>query len=292
MRIFLFTLLLCIFTFPDLHASGAFPMDDASTSLIGSTMSHTIRDGETLVILARAYDVGYNEITFANPDVDPWVAETGTQAVIPTSWLLPEILHKGILINLAEMRLYYFFTIDRTNYVSTYPIGIGREGFNTPTGDYRVTLKVKDPIWKVPEDIRKEKPELPAFVHPGEDNPLGKYWLQLSVDGYGIHGTNKPYGIGRRVSHGCIRLYPEDIEILSNFIEPGTPVKIINEPVKVGVVHGHVFIEVHRQEDSGLDLMNLAVMKLSRKHLLEKIDTPLLIEAVNSATGLPANISK
>jgi L,D-transpeptidase ErfK/SrfK len=147
-------------------------------------------------------------------------------------------------------------------------------------------------VWRVPENIREENPELPAFVPPGDENPLGKYWLQLSVNGYGIHGTNRPYGIGREVSHGCIRLYPEDIEMLATFVEPGIPVKIINEPVKAGRYNNKVYIEVHRSGEEDRELMNHAVKKLSRKRLLKDIDTPLLIHAVKSATGLPAVISK
>jgi len=255
-------------------------------------MTYTIRDKETLILLARAYDLGYNEITDANREVDPWVPARGTSIFIPNSWLLPEIIDHGIIINLAEMRLYAFFSMDGSKYVATYPIGIGREGFNTPTGTYTITLRVKDPVWRVPADIRKEKPELPAYVMPGPDNPLGKYWLQLSVNGYGIHGTNMPYGIGRRVSHGCIRLYPEDIELLARFVEPGTPVRIINEAVKVGRHDNNVYIEVHRSEEGDSELIQMATEKLGRKRLLKYVDTQLMIQAVKSATGLPAVISK
>ena len=276
----------------NLYASGAFPLEDPATVLIGSNMTYSIRDKETLIILARAYDVGYDEITGANNHVDPWTPIKGTRILVPTSWLLPEVLEKGVLINLAEKRLYYFFAFDGHRYVSTYPIGIGRQGFNTPTGTYTITLKIKDPIWRVPEDIRKEKPELPAYVPPGEDNPLGRYWLQLSVNGYGIHGTNKPYGIGREVSHGCIRLYPEDIEILSKFVKPGTTVKIVNDPVKAGIHNNKVYLEVHRSDRTESELMSLAVMKLSGKRLLEHVDTPLMIGVIKSATGLPAVISR
>jgi L,D-transpeptidase ErfK/SrfK len=255
-------------------------------------MTYTINHKETLIILARAYDVGYNEITDANRHVDPWVPVRGSRILIPNSWLLPETIDNGIIINLAEMRLYCFFSMDSRKYVSTYPIGIGREGYSTPPGIYNITLKVKDPVWRVPADIRKEKPELPAYVLPGTDNPLGKYWLQLSVNGYGIHGTNMPYGVGRRVSHGCIRLYPEDIELLSKFVEPGMPVKIIDEPVKVGMHNGRVYIEVHRTDEKESGLIQMATEKLSRKRLLKYVDTQLMIHAIESATGLPAVISK
>jgi L,D-transpeptidase ErfK/SrfK len=290
MRILLLTLAVLFIIPCNTFASGVFPLED-NPLLIGHTMTHTIRDKETLILIARAHDVGYREITDANRHIDPWVPVKGTRVLIPTSWLIPEVLDKGIVINLAELRLYYFFSVENSRYVSTYPIGIGRDGFSTPVGSYKITLKLKDPVWRVPENIREENPELPAFVPPGDENPLGKYWLQLSVNGYGIHGTNRPYGIGREVSHGCIRLYPEDIEMLATFVEPGIPVKIINEPVKAGRYKNKVYIEVHRSEED-LNLMNIAVKKLSRKRLLKDIDTPLLIHAVKSATGLPAVISK
>ncbi len=292
MRISAITLAVFIIVVSNVHASGVFPFDGSSELLNGGDMTYTISNKETLIILARAYDVGYNEITDANRQIDPWVPRRGTMISIPNSWLLPETIDNGIIINLAEMRLYCFFSMDSNKYVSTYPIGIGREGFSTPTGSFNITLKVKDPVWRVPEDIKKEKPDLPDFVPPGPDNPLGSYWLQLSVNGYGIHGTNKPYGVGRRVSHGCIRLYPEDIEMLSRFVEPGTPVRIVNEAVKVGRHNNKVYIEVHRSEEKVAELVQMAAEKLSRKRLLKYVDTQLMIRAIESATGLPAVISR
>jgi L,D-transpeptidase ErfK/SrfK len=292
MRISAITLAVFLIIVSNLHASGVFPFDGSSELLSGGDMTYTISNKETLIILARTYDVGYNEIADANRQIDPWVPARGTMISIPNSWLLPETMDNGIIINLAEMRLYYFFSTDGNKYVSTYPIGIGREGFNTPTGIYNITLKVKDPVWRVPESIKKEKPELPDFVPPGPDNPLGKYWLQLSVNGYGIHGTNMPYGVGRRVSHGCIRLYPEDIELLAAFVEPGIPVKIIHEAVKVGMHNNKVYIEIHRTEEKVAELIQLAAENLSRKRLLQYVDTQLMIHAIESATGLPAVISR
>lgn len=280
-----------LLTAPRLFASGAFPIDE-NTLVIGANETYTIKNKETLIELAREYDVGYDEIVAANSDIDPWVPDKGAKIVIPGTWLLPETRDDGIVINLAELRLYYFFSIDENKYVKTFPLGIGRQGFNTPTGDYKITGKVKDPVWRVPESIRAEDPERPEFVPPGPENPLGGYWLHLSIKGYGIHGTNRPYGIGRRVSHGCIRLYPEDIEILFSIAKPGTPVKIIDEPVKTGAQNNMVYIEVHSSEREEPELMVTAVKELSRKRLLQDTDTALLIESVKSATGLPAVISK
>lgn len=292
MRIVISILILLLCTARSLSASGAFPLADPSVTLIGRTSAHTIREKDNLLDIALEHDIGYNEIVEANRNVAPWVPAQGAQVTIPTSWILPDVMDEGILINLAEMRLYHFFQLSGTQYVATYPIGVGQQGFNTPPGSYRITLKVTDPVWKVPENIRKERPELPRFVQPGPENPLGGFWLQLSINGYGIHGTNRPYGIGRRVSHGCIRLYPEDIEVLFKFVKTGTPVRIINEPVKTGLLNGRVYVEVHCDEYSEAELIAIATKNLSGKRLLPKVDTVLLINAIRQATGLPALISK
>jgi L,D-transpeptidase ErfK/SrfK len=254
--------------------------------------SHTITYKETLIELAVKYDVGYNEIIAANKKIDAWIPEKGTSIIIPTSWLLPEVTDNGIIINLAEMRLYYFLKIDNNQYVTTFPIGIGRQGFTTPAGSFEITARVQNPIWTVPEDVRNKNPELPSIVPPGPHNPLGKYWLQLSVNGYGIHGTNRKYGIGRKVSHGCIRLYPDDIETLYKFTKIGTPVKIINEPIKVGTYEDKVYLEVHSSDMNESELLNLAVLKLSKQRLLKYTDTSLMFDALRKSTGLPAMISK
>lgn len=292
MRIVTIIITLFLLTISSVHASGAFLLDGPDQVLIGSSQSYTIKDRETLIELARIYNLGYNEITDANRGTDPWVAAKGTEIMIPGQWLLPDAPDNGIVINLAEMRLYFFFTAGKSRFVKTYPIGIGREGWRTPTGEFKVTAKVKDPTWNVPSSIREEDPELPARIAPGPDNPLGGYWIQLSAKGYGIHGTNKPYGVGRMVSHGCMRLYPEDIKVLFDLVKPGTTVKIINEPVKVGLHKDRVYIEVHCPLLELSELMSVATRSLSRKGLLYKVDTRLLVQEVISAKGLPADISK
>ena len=316
MRIIIKIFLILLFTVSNSDASGAFPLDDPGQIIIGANRAHTIKGKESLVELAMEYDVGYNEIVAANRDVDPWVPDKGTKIILPTSWLLPErndsvtgvssgeinghnlsamlipdINKSRIIINLAELRLYYFFSIGKSHYVRTFPLGIGRQGWDTPAGIYKITAKVKDPVWKVPDSIKEEQPELPAFVDQGPENPLGAYWLQLS-DGYGIHGTNRPYGIGRRVSHGCIRLYPEDIEALFRLVKTGTEVRIINEPVKIGTYNRKVYVEIHRSEENEAELISLLSEKLDRKHMLENIDKDSIIRAVKNSTGLPVLISK
>lgn len=286
-------ILVYLLLFPSyIAASGAFPIENNNTSIIGNSITLTVKNDETLIELAREYDVGYNEIVYANKGIDPWVPGKSARIVLPTSWLLPEVIDKGIIINLAELRLYYFFSVQDSRYVKTYPLGIGRQGFNTPTGSFKISYKTKDPVWKVPEASRKEDPELPLYIPPGPENPLGGFWLQLSIDTFGIHGTNRPYGIGRNVSQGCIRLYPEDIKELYSYVRPGTVVKIINEPVKVGKHKDKVFIEVHNSGQSESEVVQLAIFKLNRKHLLKDVDTVLLVKSIKNATGLPSLISK
>jgi L,D-transpeptidase ErfK/SrfK len=291
-RIFFFTFIVSLSIISHTYASGAYPIDNPANIIIGNQKIYSIHAEETLIELARKYDVGYNEIIAANSDIDSWVPEKGTKIIIPTTWLLPEVLDNGIIINLAEMRLYYFFAVENTRYVNTFPVGIGRQGVNTPTGTFKITAKLKDPVWSVPETIRKEDPELPPFVLPGPDNPLGGYWLQLSVNGYGIHGTNRPYGIGREVSHGCIRLYPEDIKTLFNLVKQGTKVIIIDDPVKVGLFNNNVYAEIHTSAIDDTELISLATKKLSMQSMLKDIDTLLLINAIRRSTGLPVIISK
>ena len=290
MNKFVLTLISLLFISPGIYASGTFPISDPSMTIIGFKDTYTIQDSETLIELARDYNVGYNEIIAANNGIDPWVPKKGTEIVIPTRWLLPEILDNGILINVAEMRLYYSFSVKGRKYLKTFPIGIGTDGFDTPIGTYKLTAMVKGPVWRIPESIRAEYPDLPDYVPQGPDNPLGKYWIQLS-DGYGIHGTNRPLGIGRRVSHGCIRLYPEDIKVLFKFVRHGAKVKIVDEPVKTAVYNGHVYVEIHRSDKNDGELLQIALDKLSRKPLNNKFNTQSLLQEIKNASGLPAVIS-
>lgn len=291
-QIFILIFIASVSNISNLYASGVFPLDSINRTVIGINQTHVIKGKETLIEIARRYDIGFNEIIAANSDIDPWIPGENTRILIPTSWIIPEIMDEGILVNLAEMRLYHFFTINQKRYVRTYPVGIGRQGFNTPLGTFRIITKVKDPVWHVPESIRREHPELPPSIPPGPDNPLGGYWLQLSVDGYGLHSTNMPYGIGRRVSHGCIRLYPEDMEVLFRSIKKGTPVRIVDEPVKIGLYRDDIYIEVHPSDRSRSELIRLAVEKLSRKGLLGRVNTRSLFHALKRATGLPTIISR
>ena len=203
---------------------------------------------DTFVRLARRFDVGYEELARANPGVDPWLPGEGTEIIIPTRYVLPDAPRQGIVINIPEFRLYYFPEGD-SGRVITHPIGTGRQGWDTPYGRTSVVRKRHLPTWTPPQSVRDEHAArgdiLPAVVAAGPDNPLGEHALYLGFASYLIHGTNDSRGVGMRVSHGCIRMFPEDIEALFQVVEPGVQVTIVNQPYKLGWGEGGLFLEAH-----------------------------------------------
>jgi len=210
-------------------------------------ITHTGQE-DALTDIARRFSVGYNEIHRANPGVDMWVPGTGRQVVVPTQFVLPDAPHVGIVVNVAEMRLYYFPPRRRggPQIVYTYPIGIGRMHWKTPLGVTTVVRKVKNPVWRPPADILKEHREegdpLPAEIRPGPDDPMGTRALYLGWPEYAIHGTNKPVAVGMRVSHGCMHLFPEDILQLYNMVPVGTQVRVVNQPYVFGWHRGELYM--------------------------------------------------
>ncbi len=266
---------------------------DKHNEVLGRIGGYTIKKDESLYELARMYKTGFNEIVEANPGVDPYVPGKGTSLTLPTSWILPDASRTpGIVINVSEMRLYYYFKQGVRVLVKTYPIGIGDEGNDTPLGTFRIVEKIVHPAWYVPESIRKEKPELPAVVPPGPDNPMGSHALRLSHRTVLIHGTDVPWGIGRRVSHGCIRLYPEDIAELFHLVPVNTKVTIVQQPVKVGVSGKRVYVEVN--EDSELkifDYLSSAKALLRKKGLFARVSIDKLMRAVSEKKGYPVDVS-
>ena len=258
-----------------------FSLESPEQSVIGEPQVVFAREEDTLSDLARTYGLGYDEIIAANPDVDPWLPGAGTAIVLPTQFVLPGIERRGVILNIATKRLFYFPAAadGEPQQVMTYPIGIGRVGWETPLGDTTVVSKAKDPHWWVPASVRREHAEmgnpLPSVVPPGPDNPLGHRVLKLDMPGYLIHGTNAPYGVGMRVSHGCVRLYPENIEALYPLVGIGEVVSIVNEPYQFGSRGGALYFEAHAPlEDDEVP----ADERLAQ-----------LIEAQVDATGQPLN---
>jgi len=228
-----------------------FPLPPAGESVVGRVSVTEVRKGESMLDIARAFDLGHDQILSANPLLNRWVPPVGARVIIPARYILPNVPWSGIVLNRAELRLYYFQP--GSGVVLTYPVSIGDIGWETPRGTTRVISKKIDPAWSPPPSIRREHEEegdeLPAVIPGGaEDNPLGHYALELGIPRYLIHGTNpaRSYGIGLRVSHGCIRLYPEDIEQLFPLVAPGTMVRIIDVPTKVGWSDDTLYMSVHR----------------------------------------------
>jgi L,D-transpeptidase ErfK/SrfK len=268
--------------------------------MIGGVRHHRIRDGETLFDVARWYDLGYNEIVEANPTVDPLIPPVGTEVVLPTEWVLPCCTYDGIVVNIPEMRLYHFRRDShdpRTTLVTTYPVGLGRNGWRTPRGTFRVHAKTVDPRWDIPEAIRREhireRGDPRRFIAGGDpDNPLGHYRIQLSRRLYSIHGTDIPWGIGMQVTHGCVRLYPEDIERLFPLVPVGEPVEFTYQPVKVGRRDGAVYVEVQRDIYHYVQSAPAAAATaLARRGLARGVDGGLLRAALASPSGLPVRVS-
>jgi L,D-transpeptidase ErfK/SrfK len=217
-------------------------------NLVGELATVEVREGDSLADIARHYGLGHEQIGAANPGLDTWAPEAGRRALLPLRFVPPDGPRRGILVNLAAMRL-FAFPGKGGGEVVTYPVGIGREGRSTPTGDMYVDRKTERPTWCVPASIRRDHARkgdpLPAAVSPGPDNPLGEYAMYLSRPSYLIHGTNKPYAIGFRASNGCLRLYPEDIEPLFQATPVKTPVRIVNQPYLLGWQDGQLYLEAH-----------------------------------------------
>ncbi len=213
--------------------------------------SHWVRADrrETLLDVARRNGLGYSEMKQANPDVDMWVPEDGARVMLPTSFILPNARRRGVVVNIAEYRLYFYYQQDGQEMVATFPISIGRMDWKTPLGDWKVTRKRTRPTWRPPKSIIAEYAAdgevLPRVVPPGPENPLGDYAINISAPGYLIHGTNRPRGVGMQVTHGCLRMLPEDIEWLFPQVPSGLPVTIVDQPVKIGWRDGRLYLEAH-----------------------------------------------
>ena len=285
------------------HAS-YYRLQDNNDSVIGEIKIVTTAHEDTLPDIARTNGLGYQEIKLVNPEIDTWLPGDGNKVILPVEFVLPQGSRKGIILNIPEMRLYYFpgRVKDKELEVYTYPLGVGREGWNTPYTSTSITAKTRNPSWYPPESIRREHQEngelLPKVVKPGPENPLGEYAMKLGIPSYLIHGTNRPYGVGMRVSHGCIRLYPEDIKELFSKAKLGTPVTIVNQPYKIGAKNGRIYLEAHPylEEDAGKFAGNLtSVVKMVVNITSERqytIDWNLAKKVISERRGIPIVIGR
>lgn len=282
----------------------SFPLPADGGDLIGEPRTTLARHEDTLIDIAREHGLGYEEIVNANPGVDPWLPGAGVSVELPKHRLLPMAPREGIVINLPEHRLYYFPKPGReeTPIVWSYPVSIGKMDWNTPLGSTRIVQKIKDPTWTPPKSVREEHAKrgdiLPAVVPAGPNNPLGQFAMRLGIPGgaYLIHGTNRPAGVGMQVTHGCMRLYPEDIEELFGMVAVNTPVRIVNQPFKLGWQDGQLWVEVHPalQEDSVepptlTDLTRLVVE--ATRESLTPVDWTRVQRAFAETRGVPEVIS-
>ncbi len=268
-------------------------------SIVGGLAVISANDGDTLPDIARHFGLGYDEITLANPGIGPWTPEAGARVLLPLQFILPDTPRKGIVLNLANMRLFYY-PPKQQDALFTYPLGIGREGWNTPLGQTIVVAKSVNPAWTVPASIRREHAakgdQLPAVVPPGPDNPLGKYALALGFKRYLIHGTNKPYGVGMQVSHGCVRLYPEDIEVLFEKTSVGMPVRIVHQPYMATWDGDMLYLEAHEplQKWAGQkQRQQQSLLKQLRQSAAEKgatVDWEKVDRILQRADGIPIPI--
>ncbi|WP_455206864.1 L,D-transpeptidase family protein [Kaarinaea lacus] len=275
-------------------------------NVVGALQFQVVSGTETLLDIARRYNIGYNEIVAANPEINPWVPDSRKRVIIPSQFILPPKPWEGVVINLPEMRLYYFPPITQFSdqRVITVPLSIGKINWSTPTGNFYVKEKIKHPSWTVPESIVTEhgleRYGNRRIIPPlDEENPLGAYAILLNETGYLIHGTNKPFSIGRRVSHGCLRLYPEDIEQLFDYVERNMPVRIINQPYKVGIRQNTIYVETHKvlDEDVNRRGMNMTpiVQEVIRQTSGIKVPTDAwrhLDRIISDASGLPTPLLK
>ncbi len=275
------------------------------TSVVGETTIVAAREGDTLLDIARRHKLGFEEIKLANPGVDTWLPGVGTEVVVPNQFVLPDAPREGIVVNIPEMRLYYYPETGPGEQarVITYPVSVGRGDWATPLGTTRIVRKDKNPTWRPPESIRAEHAErgdyLPKVVPPGPDNPLGKHSLRLGLPGYLIHGTNRSYGIGMKVTHGCLRLYPEDIEALFAATSVGTPVRLVNQAAKAGWLDGRLYLEVHPTFDENTDgrpasltpLVNAVLQATDAPPSSEMVDWETIYATARVSNGIPSTVS-
>ncbi|MFZ2445640.1 MAG: L,D-transpeptidase family protein [Syntrophobacteraceae bacterium] len=258
-------------------------------TVIGAPRWYSIGAKDTLLDMARRNGLGYNSLDLLFPKMDAWIPPRGKRVFLPTFWVLPSSQHYQLVINIPELRLYFF---DRSNStVQTYPIGIGDEGWESPLGSYFINEKRPNPSWYIPASLQ-EKYGM-TVMPPGPENPLGEFTMKFSAGPYGIHGTHMPWGVGRLVSHGCIRCYPEHIRLLYPQVPMGTKLEIIYEPVKFGQKNNQVFIEAHPDVYKKIpDYTKYAFDKLAQSPYAKLVDQKKFIVALSLQNGVPTDITR
>lgn len=290
-------------------ATYEFDFDPEVDQVVGTLQVTHVQGEDTLSDIARRFNLGYEEIVRANPGVDPWLPGVGREIVLPTQFVLPDAPREGLVINLAQLRMYYYPNVKEGELrkVITHPIGIGKVGWSTPEGTTKVTAKAKNPTWYPPASVRKEHAAagdpLPSKVPPGPDNPLGAHMLKLGWPSYLIHGTNKPYGVGLRSSHGCVRFYPEDIGRLYDMVPIGTKVTVVNQPFVFGWQNDALYVQAfpvleddEREHPAAAEaLLNAAISDEMWQQVKEHgaaVDLELVNQLVEAPRGIAVPVSK
>ena len=269
--------------------------------VVGEVREYVVQPGEGLNDIARKFSLGYTALAAANPGVDQFAPGAGRRLIIPSLYVLPEAPRQGVVINLAQYRLFYF--PPGGHRVETFPVGLGQLGKTTPLGGTRVTRKEANPTWYPPPSIRAERPERPAVIRPGPDNPLGHYALHLGWPRYLIHGTNKPDGVGRNVSHGCVRMYPEDIERLFGQLSVGASVRTVNQPATAGWAGNRLYLQVYpsKTQTEEIDTARLVslepargarnVVRAAAGRYADGVDWRAVDKAARERTGAPVLVA-
>jgi L,D-transpeptidase ErfK/SrfK len=310
MLIRFFLTLTIALAFPIFTSAESFDLPVAGDSVIGGLEYVYSREDETLIDIAREFDLGYDQIVAANPNTNRWIPGEGTKVTLPHLYVLPNKVRKGIVLNIAELRLYYYPTSSKqgNGAVHTFPVSIGRMDWKTPLGTTRIVKKERNPIWRPTQSIKQEHAlegdVLPDQIAGGSpENPLGLFALRLGFPEYLIHGVDerKTYGIGMRVTHGCIRMYPDDIEKLFALVPLHTSVEIMNQPIKAGWLNNRLYLEVHQplnegEDDSAPDLPRIAVdqvLAYIRKEFGDNLafEESLVIAITNEGNGIPQEIA-
>lgn len=299
MKLFILLSFLLLLVFAPLHMAQA-GFDGA---YVGDQIEYRAAYEDTFVHLARDYKLGFVELRAANPNVDPWLPGEGTELILPTRHILPDAPREGVVINLPEMRLYAYVNGDAAP--TTFPLGVGREGLETPVGETKIVRKKEGPTWTPTARMREEDPLLKQSYGPGPDNPLGTHALYLGWPTYAIHGTNRPFGIGRRISSGCIRMYPEDITRFYDMIPVGTKVTVVDQAVKAAWIEDKLYIEAHPSLEQSLEMEETAhisspkISDADMEHIIkvageysDRIRWAAVRTAIRERAGYPVDVAR
>ena len=258
-------------------------------TVVGSPTWYTIRPKDTLLDIARRNGLGFNSVTLLYPKMDAWLPPKGKRIFVPTFFVLPPSKYYQLVINIPEMRLYFFDQAAST--VQTFAIGVGVEGWECPVGDFYVNYKTAHPTWYVPASLQAKYGM--KSMPPGPDNPLGDYIMKFTAGDYGIHGTAMPWGVGRLVSHGCIRCYPEGIALLYPQVPMKARIELIYEPIKFGRRNGRIFVQAYPDVYNKVqNYAQYALDKLTQFPLAKDVDQKKFMVAISLQTGVPTDVTR